>query len=109
MMTGRGKYLFVASILGTTGIIFFFETCKFGTDVTNIVLINKKAHNTNNKHVVFYIIVVLMLTLVNLQLLLHLSQVGPRQANLCLRAFRHDKFQLRMPSHSEGPGIWFSV
>ena len=33
----------------------------------------------------------------------------PRQANLCLRAFRHDKFQLRMPSHSEGPGIWFSV
>ena len=34
---------------------------------------------------------------------------GPRQANLCLRAFRHDKFQLRMPSHSEGPGIWLSV
>ena len=33
----------------------------------------------------------------------------PRQANLCLRAFRHDKFQLRMPSHSEGPGIWLSV
>ena len=31
------------------------------------------------------------------------------QANLCLRAFRHDKFQLRMPSHSEGPGIWLSV
>ena len=36
-------------------------------------------------------------------------QSEPRQANLCLRAFRHDKFQLRMPSHSEGPGIWFSV
>ena len=35
--------------------------------------------------------------------------IEPRQANLCLRAFRHDKFQLRMPSHSEGPGIWFSV
>ena len=34
---------------------------------------------------------------------------GPRQANLCLRAFRHYKFQLRMPSHSEGPGIWLSV
>ena len=33
----------------------------------------------------------------------------PRQANLCLWAFRHDKFQLRMPSHSEGPGIWLSV
>ena len=33
----------------------------------------------------------------------------PRQANLCLRAFRHDKFQLRMPSNSEGPGIWLSV
>ena len=33
----------------------------------------------------------------------------PRQANLCLRAFRHDKFQLHMPSHSEGPGIWLSV
>ena len=33
----------------------------------------------------------------------------PRQANLCLRAFRHDKFQLRMFSHSEGPGIWLSV
>ena len=33
----------------------------------------------------------------------------PRQANLCLRAFRHDKFQLRMPSHSEGPGVWLSV
>ena len=32
-----------------------------------------------------------------------------RQANLCLRAFRHNKFQLRMSSHSEGPGIWFSV
>ena len=32
-----------------------------------------------------------------------------RQANLCLRAFRHDKFQLRMPSHSAGPGIWLSV
>ena len=35
--------------------------------------------------------------------------IEPRQANLCLRAFRHDKFQLRMPSHSEGPGIWLSV
>ena len=35
--------------------------------------------------------------------------IEPRQANLCLRAFRHDKFQLRMPSHSEGAGIWFSV
>ena len=35
--------------------------------------------------------------------------MGPSQANLCLRAFRHDKFQLRMPSHSEGPGIWLSV
>ena len=23
----------------------------------------------------------------------------PRQAKLCLRAFRHDKFKLRMPSH----------
>ena len=34
---------------------------------------------------------------------------GPHQANLCLQAFRHDKFQLRMPSHSEGPGIWLSV
>ena len=33
----------------------------------------------------------------------------PRQANLCLRAFRHDKFQPRMPSHSEGPRIWLSV
>ena len=33
----------------------------------------------------------------------------PRQANLCLRAFRHDNFSLRMPSHSEGPGIWLSV
>ena len=33
----------------------------------------------------------------------------PRQANLCLRAFRHDTFQLRMPSHSEEPGIWLSV
>ena len=33
----------------------------------------------------------------------------PRQANLYLRAFRHDKFQLRMSSHSEGPEIWFSV
>ena len=32
-----------------------------------------------------------------------------RQANLCLRAFRHDKFKLRMPSHSKGPGIWLSV
>ena len=41
------------------------------------------------------------------------AQVGrfiePRQANLCLRAFRHDKFQLRMSSHSAGPGIWLSV
>ena len=33
----------------------------------------------------------------------------PRQANLCLRAFRHDKVWLRMPSHSEGPWIWLSV
>ena len=33
----------------------------------------------------------------------------PRQANLCLRAFRHDKFRLRMPSHSEGLWIWLSV
>ena len=33
----------------------------------------------------------------------------PRQANLCLRAFRNDTFQLRMPSHSEEPGIWLSV
>ena len=37
------------------------------------------------------------------------STCEPRQANLCLRAFRHDKFQLRMPRHSEGPGIWLSV
>ena len=37
------------------------------------------------------------------------SSYEPRQVNLCLRAFRHDKFQLRMPSHSEGPGIWLSV
>ena len=37
------------------------------------------------------------------------STFGPRQANLCLRTFRHDKFQLRMPSHSEKPGIWLSV
>ena len=37
------------------------------------------------------------------------STFGLRQANLCLRAFRHDKFQLRMPSHSEKPGIWLSV
>ena len=35
--------------------------------------------------------------------------IEPRQANLCLRAFRHDKFQLRMSSHSERPGIWLSV
>ena len=35
-------------------------------------------------------------------------EIGPRQANLCLRAFRHDKFHLRMPSHSEGTGIWLS-
>ena len=35
--------------------------------------------------------------------------IEPRQANLCLRAFRHDKIKLRMPSHSEGPGIWLSV
>ena len=33
----------------------------------------------------------------------------PGQANLCLRAFHHDKFSLCMPSHSEGPGIWPSV
>ena len=38
-----------------------------------------------------------------------LSLIEPRQANLCLRAFRHDKFQLRMPSHSEGSEIWLSV
>ena len=37
------------------------------------------------------------------------SIYGPRQANLCLRAFRHNKFQLRMPSHSEGLGNWLSV
>ena len=37
------------------------------------------------------------------------DKTEPRQANLCLRAFRHDKFQPRMPSHSEGPGIWLSV
>ena len=35
--------------------------------------------------------------------------IGPRQANLCLRAFRHDKFQLRMPSHSDGLWVWLSV
>ena len=40
---------------------------------------------------------------------MNLDLYEPRQANLCLRAFRHDKFQLRMPSHSEGPGIWLSV
>ena len=32
-----------------------------------------------------------------------------RQANLCLRAFRHDKFKLRMTSHSEVLGIWLSA
>ena len=36
-------------------------------------------------------------------------KIEPRQANLCLRAFRHDKFQLRMSRHSEGQGIWFSI
>ena len=36
-------------------------------------------------------------------------EYGPRQANLCLRAFHHDKFQLRLSSHSEGPGIWLSA
>ena len=35
------------------------------------------------------------------QIFVHVFE--PRQANLCLRAFRHDKFKLRMPSHSEGP------
>ena len=39
----------------------------------------------------------------------YLNTIEPRQANLCLRAFRHDKFQLRMPSYSDGPGIWLSV
>ena len=44
------------------------------------------------------------------QLLEHFCvSTEPRQANLCLRAFRHEKFYLRMPSHSEGPGIWLSV
>ena len=33
----------------------------------------------------------------------------PRQANLCLRAFRHDKFLTAHASHSEGPGIWLSA
>ena len=43
-------------------------------------------------------------------LIYHINrEIEPRQANLCLRAFCHDKFQLRMPSHSEGPGIWLSV
>ena len=37
------------------------------------------------------------------------TAIGPRQANLCLRAFRHDKFQPRMPSYLERPGIWLSV
>ena len=35
----------------------------------------------------------------------------PRQANLCLHAFCHDKTAaewLRMPSHSERPGTWLS-
>ena len=41
--------------------------------------------------------------------LLYMLPYGPRQTNLCLRAFRHGKFSLRMPSHSEGPGIWLSV
>ena len=37
------------------------------------------------------------------------SIYGPRQANLCLRAFRHDKFQMRMSSHLEGPMlVWAS-
>ena len=33
----------------------------------------------------------------------------PLEINEPRQAFRHDKFQLRMPSHSEGPGIWLSV
>ena len=37
------------------------------------------------------------------------SLYEPRHMSLCLWAFRHDKFQLRMPSHSEGPEIWLSV
>ena len=37
------------------------------------------------------------------------TMIGISQANLCLRAFRHEKFELLMPSHSEGPGIWLSV
>ena len=63
------------------------------------------------KHLVEYthfIIEYVVLKLPSIYISLHLS-FEPRQANLCLRAFRHDKFQLRMPSHSEGPGIWLSV
>ena len=37
------------------------------------------------------------------------NKIVARQANLCLRAFRHDKFYLRMSSHSEGSGIWLSI
>ena len=36
------------------------------------------------------------------------NKLGPVK-RICLRAFRHDKFQLRMPGHSVGPGIWLSV
>ena len=51
----------------------------------------------------------LFLLMLSIDLSISLTLYEPRQANLCLRAFRHDQFQLRMPSHSEGPGIWFSV
>ena len=37
------------------------------------------------------------------------DKMSPVKRIVCLRAFRHDKFQLRMPSHLEGPGIWLSV
>ena len=34
---------------------------------------------------------------------------GPRQANLCLRVFRHDKIFTVHAQPSRGPGIWLSV
>ena len=65
------------------------------TDLPSIGMIRPTYYSVNNHAPVATII--------------NIYKYGPRQANLCLRAFRHDKFQLRISSHSEGPGIWFSV
>ena len=67
------------------------------------LLTGNQPHQTVHRINTVYTFTILLSTLdCDTDAVKHLSPVK----RICV--FRHDKLQLRMPSHSEGPGIWLS-